>query len=472
MDPVRITELVAATRAETAGLTVDSIAVTRVCVDSRLVEPGDLFWALRGKQQDGHNFVAEAMKRGAVAAVVERGSKVSLTGPRVIVADTTRALAHLARWYRSRLETLIVGVTGSVGKTTAREMLHAVLSAQHRGTRSPRNFNNEIGLPLSLLQLGAKDEFGVLELGAARIGDIRDLCAIAAPEVGVITPIGKVHLKTFGTLENILQGKGELLEALPKHGFAVVAGDDDFMHPLARRASCPVIFVGERAGNQVRATDVEFQAGKLRFSVDHQRYELPAPARHYLTNALCALAVAREIGMSPAAIAEGFSRFVGQPGRCMIERSADYTIIDDTYNASPLSMRAACLCLRDYPGAGHKLLVVGDMLELGDEAAHCHREIGAFAATSNVDLLLAFGENARFVSQGARAAGMRSHAVAECSELDVLLAVLDCWFEPGDVVLVKGSRGMRMERVVQWLNKRGADFRRGHNIPTTARAVA
>jgi UDP-N-acetylmuramoyl-tripeptide--D-alanyl-D-alanine ligase len=476
MDPVRLTDLVAATRAETAGLTDDSIAVSRVCIDSRQVEPGDAFWALRGKQQDGHNFTGEALRRGAVVSIVERNSKASTTGPRILVDDTGRALADFAHWYRNRLETLVIGVTGSVGKTTTREMLHAVLSAQHRGTRSPQNFNNEIGLPLSLLQLGAKDEFGVLELGAARIGDIRRLCGIASPEVGVITQIGKVHVQTFGSLADILKGKGELLESLPRHGFAVVAGDDDFMHPLAQRAVCPVIFVGERAGNQVRATDVSFEPGRLRFSVDNQQYELPAPARHYLTAALCALAVAREIGMTHEAIAAGFARFVGEPGRCTIERSADCTIIDDTYNASPLSMRAACLCLRDYsgdyPGQGHKLLVVGDMLELGNESSNCHQDLGAFAASVNIDRLLSFGDFAQYVSRGALAAGMRPQAVAECRELDVLLTVLDCWIEPGDVILVKGSRGMRMERVVQWLNKRGTDKRREQNIPTTARAVA
>src|SRR5436190_8017044 len=450
MEPVQLNQLLVATRAESAGLTDESIVVTRVSIDSRTLQPGDLFWALRGAKHDGHNFVNEALRRGARACVVERNSKLELSGPRIIVDDTRRALADFARWYRHRWETLIIGVTGSVGKTTTREMIHAVLSAEHVGTQSLKNYNNEIGLPLSLLELAGGDEFAVHEMGAARIGDIRELCEIACPEVGVLTRIGKAHLETFGTIDNVYQAKGELLDALPKHGFAVVCGDDPAMRSIAARAACPVIFVGEQSENQVRATNVEFHPGRLQFSVDRHKYELNVPARHYLTAALCALAVAREIGMQPAAIAQGFSRFVGQPGRCSIEQAETCTIIDDTYNANPLSMQAACLTLSAWPGAGHKVFVAGDMLELGSETTQSHQDLGARVASVSVDRLLAFGQSAGHVSQAALQAGMRPHVVAECHELDTLLTVLDCWLEPGDVVLVKGSRGMRMERVVHW----------------------
>jgi UDP-N-acetylmuramoyl-tripeptide--D-alanyl-D-alanine ligase len=472
MDPVSLTDLAAATRAETAGLAVDAITVRQVCIDSRKVQPGDLFWALCGKKHDGHHFVAEALRRGAVASVVERASAVNFTSPLVVVGDTLAALGEFARWYRHQREAMVIGVTGSVGKTTTREMLHAVLSVRHTGRRSQRNFNNEIGLPLSLLDLAATDEFGVFEMGAARVGEIRQLCEIACPEVGVITRIGKAHLETFGSLEAIYEAKGELLDALPAHGFAVVAGDDEAMRIRAARALCPVIFVGEKPGNHVRAVDVTFETGRLKFSIDRRKYELAVPARHYLTAALCAFGVAREIGMEPGAIAEGFNRFVGEPGRCMVEQTGSCTVIDDTYNANPLSMQAACLCLGDWPGAGHKLLVVGDMLELGAETRSSHRDLGVTVASARVDRLLAFGEYAGHVTEGALHAGMRPHLVAECHELDALLTVLDCWLEPGDVVLVKGSRGMRMERVVQWLKQRGGQSRSENRLPTTARAVA
>jgi UDP-N-acetylmuramoyl-tripeptide--D-alanyl-D-alanine ligase len=472
MEPVPLTHLAVATRAETAGLTGDDLVVTRISIDSRTLQRGDVFWALRGTKHDGHDFVNEAIRRGAVACVVERNCGQQLTGPRVIVDDTRRALGDFARWYRHGRGALIIGVTGSVGKTTTREMIHAVLSAEHKGRQSLKNYNNEVGLPLSLLALAERDEFAVYEMGAARIGDIRELCEIAGPEVGVITRIGKAHLETFGSVENVYQAKGELLEALPKHGFAVVCGDDPVMQSLAARAACPVIFVGEQEGNDVQATNVAFQAGRLQFTVERTTYELSVPARHYLTAALCALAVAREVGMQPAAIAEGFSRFVGQPGRCTVEQTETCTIIDDTYNANPLSMQAACLTLSTWPSAGQKLLVVGDMLELGDETKSSHQELGASVASGAVDRLLAFGENAGHVSWGALHAGMRPHVVAECRELDALLAVLDCWLEPGDVVLVKGSRGMRMERVVHWLKQRRFERFHGTKTPSTARCVA
>lgn len=472
MEPVQLIDLLAATRAESAGIQDERLVLSRVSIDSRTLEPGDLFWALRGAKHDGHGFVDEAWRRGAAACVVDRHHGVPANGPRIFVEDTARALQDFAAWYRHRSEALIIGVTGSVGKTTTREMLHAVLSARHTGRRSRKNFNNEVGLPLSLLELEAGDEFGVFEMGAARTGDIRALCEIAGPEVGVLTRIGPAHLETFGSLENIYAGKGELLELLPATGFAVVFGDDDRMRSLAARAACPVIFAGERLGNQVRATEIAFQPGRLQFKVDGFSYEVAAPARHYLTAALCALAVAREIGMDAVAIAEGYGRFTGQPGRCTVERTNAITIIDDTYNANPLSMQAACVTLRDWPGKHHKLLVVGDMLELGGDSQKCHEELGACVAAASFDRLLAFGDNAQHVSSGALGAGMHPHTVAECRELDSLLAVLDCWLEPGDVVLVKGSRGMRMERVVNWLKQQGHETRSEHSISAAARAVA
>ncbi len=472
MEPVPLTDLATAIRAKSAGIARSPSAVCRVSVDSRSLERGDVFWALRGTQHDGHDFVADAVARGAAACVVERRNAPRLAGPLMIVDDTLRALGDFARWYRHERDSLIIGVTGSVGKTTTREMIHAVLSVRHAGLRSRHNFNNEIGLPLSLLELGAADEFGVFEMGAARVGDIRELCEIACPEIGVITRIGKSHLKSFGSLEAIYRGKGELLDALPARGFAVIGGDDEQLCARAAGAACQVICVGENPGNQVRADNIEFQPGRLRFTVDRRNYELPVPARHYLNAALCALAVAREIGMDPQAIAEGFNRFVGPPGRCTVEYADLCTIIDDTYNANPLSMQAACLCLRDWPGQGHKLLIVGDMLELGTETRKSHRELGACIAAARVDRLLAFGDNAGEVSQGAIGAGMRPHRVANCRELESLLTVLDCWLEPGDVVLVKGSRGMRMERVVEWLKQCGRERRYGRKAPAAIRAVA
>ncbi|MFN0053132.1 MAG: UDP-N-acetylmuramoyl-tripeptide--D-alanyl-D-alanine ligase [Planctomycetales bacterium] len=471
MEPVLLNDVLAATRGTATGLGANPPPITRVSTDSRQVRAGDLFWALPGARFDGHDFVTQALNQGAAACVVERSRAAQLTGPILQVDDSLRALGDLARWYRHQREAMVIGVTGSVGKTTTREMVHAVLSSSHSGMRSQRNYNNEIGLPMSLLELAADHDFAVLEMGAGRVGDIRALCEIACPEIGIVTRIGPAHLESFGGLDQIYQGKGELLEALPTDGFAVVGGDDDRMRDMARRAACQVFLVGEAPGNQVRATQVEFKPGQLRFLVERRKYELAVPARHYLTAALCALAVAREIGMDASAIAEGFRNFSGMPQRCQVEQVGEWTLIDDTYNASPLSMEAACHCLKDWPATGKRLLVAGDMLELGTEAERCHYELGACAAETGIDRLVAFGDQADQIANGALRAGMRPYKVAGFHDLEALLTVLDCWLSPGDVLLIKGSRGMRMERIVQWLKHYP---QKPQNSPTAAaqRAVA
>lgn len=471
MESVELAQLVSSTQGTPVGVG-DALTLERVCTDSRELQPGDVFWAIRGARHDGHDFVAEAQRRGASLCVVEHRKSTGLTGPLVLVENTLKALGDFARWYRHQHESLVIGVTGSVGKTTTREMIHAVLSARHSGTRSRRNYNNEVGLPLSLLDMHSGDDFAVLEMGATRIGDVRALCEIACPEVGVITKLGIAHLSTFGGIEGIAQAKGELLESLLPHGFAVTSGDDERTRALASRAACPTLFVGEKAGNHVRATDVEIKNQRLRFTVDRKRYEVHAAARHYLTAALCAIAVAREIGMDASAIAAGLQGFRPLPGRGTIEQLRGWTVIDDTYNANPTSMEAACFCLGDWSAAGRKVLVAGDMLELGRESDRYHEELGALAAQRGIDRLLALGASSEHVIRGALRGGMDTHCVAECHDLEALVTILDCWLDPGDVVLVKGSRGMKMERVVEWMKQGHAQFVQEQNARSTIRAVA
>jgi UDP-N-acetylmuramoyl-tripeptide--D-alanyl-D-alanine ligase len=425
----------------------------RVCLDSREARPGDLFWALRGEHHDSHRFVPQALAAGAVAAVVAAEHAPHIEGPQVVVRQTLPALQRLAAWYRRRQDALVIGVTGSVGKTTTREMLYTVLSSAHAGLRSRKNFNNEIGLPLSLLDLGSEHEFAVIEMGAARRGDIRALCDIAAPEVGVLTRIGPAHLESFGSLDAIYEGKFELVDALPCTGFAVVGGDDPRMRQRARQAGCAVRLFGEHPENDIVAEEVEFRPGRLRFAVGGDRFQLAATARHQLTSALAALAVAREIGLTTSQIQEGFDQFQSPASRCRVETIGPWTIIDDSYNASPLAMQAACDLLRDWPTESQRLLICGDMLELGPESAALHQQLGRQVARSGIDRLLVCGEFAGDVARGALQAGLPLHQIACCEQLESLYPLLDCWLSPGDVVLIKGSRGMRMERAIQWLRQ-------------------
>jgi UDP-N-acetylmuramoyl-tripeptide--D-alanyl-D-alanine ligase len=454
MECVSLQDLVAATGGKAVGFTQSDVSIDGVTLDSRMVEPGDLFWAVAGKRHDGHDFAADAVTRGAIGSVVCAAHAGEFTGPRVVVDDTHAALQRFSRWYREQRDALVIGVTGSVGKTTTREMIHAVLSSRYSGTRSPHNFNNHFGLPLSLLEINQEHEFAVIEMGASAPGEIRCLAETAIPEVGVVTAIGPAHLTGFGDEAGIANAKAELVEALPTSGFAVLSGDDPLVRRLAERARCRVILVGETEGNKLRAENVEIANRSIRFRMDGMEYCVHAAGRHHLTGALAAIAIAREIGMGPDDIARGLSSFVPLAGRCRIEEIAPWTVIDDTYNANPRSMQAAAEIIRNWTGPGKRVLVTGDMLELGEQSGAYHRQWGHLAGKAGIDCLLAFGDQAGEVVQGAHSVGMESHRLALCQNFELMHALLDCWLEPGDVVLVKGSRATRMERIIDWMRTR------------------
>jgi len=456
MERVSLTELLAATGGAAVGFDRLDVGFEAVANDSRTSGAGDLFWALRGDRHDGHDFVQDALARGAAACIVQADKHRGEHRPAVLVRDTLEALWDLARWYRRRLDVLTIAVTGSVGKTTTREMIHAALGAGFAGTRSPHNYNNHIGVPLSILGIERHHDFAVLEIGASRVGEIHELAGIAVPQVGVVTAVGPAHLDGFGDEDEIVRAKGELIEALPKSGLAVLAGDDPRVRQMAVRAACRVVFVGEGANNDLRATDVEAGPNRLRYRIDGDTYELPVTGRHHLTAALCATAVAREIGMSPAAIAEGLDTFTPARGRCRPEQIGAWIVIDDTYNANPSSMQAACEVLKGWAGDGSRILVAGDMLELGCRTEELHVTLGRTVARAGIDHLLAYGGSAHHVIRGAREAGMDSRRLADCREIDDVSAALECRLEPGDVVLVKGSRGMRMERVIDRIREHAA----------------
>lgn len=454
MERLRLADLAAASGGRLEGVPAGMIDVSRIVTDSRIVQPGDVFWAFHGARHDAHEFVPAALTAGAALVVVDQ-AHADLPVPRLVVPDTLTAWGRLAAWKRQQSDALVIAVTGSVGKTTTRELVYAALSERHPGLRSPANFNNQYGLPQTLLELRAADEFAVLEMGADREGEIRELCAIARPEVGLITAIGKAHVKSFGSVEGIIRAKGELLEALPDNGFAVLPGDDPVLRQMARRAPCPVIFVGEHPQNHLWPVQVRATPAALMFRVNGQDYTVPVTGRHFLVNALLAIAVAREIGMDSASIARGLTRFRPVAGRCCHRQVGPCTVIDDSYNASPTAVSAALHVLSDieFAGGGRRIAVLGDMRELGELGPAEHRAIGRQAAGAGIDALLAYGEYADDLARGARDGGLSAGRVAVAADLDVLRLLLECWLEPGAVVLVKGSRVMQMEHVVRWIEE-------------------
>lgn len=454
MKRIKLEQLIKAINGTAVGFSNQDIEFDVIATDSRSVEPKQIFWALRGDSYDGHDFVRDANKRGAIASVVAAKSAGKAKGPRVEVENTQEALLDFAHWYRREFETLVVGITGSVGKTTTRRMIHSILSTKFDGIQSPKNFNNRFGVPFSVLQLEGHHEFAVFELGAAGEGQIRELADVVAPEVGIITAIAASHLSGFGTLAKVAATKAELIAGLPESGFAVLNGDDAAVREIGSQAKCTTFYVGEGAENDLRATDVAVGQDSLSFTADGARFTVPAVGRHHLTAALAGIVVAREVGLDIDEIHEGLSRFTPANGRCQIKNAGDVTLIDDTYNSNPRSVRAASDLLEDWPVAARKILILGDMLELGETAADLHYDTGEYIGEAGIDQLIAVGEFADDLVSGAIQSGMSSNRIATCRDHSVLTTVLDCWLQPEDVVLVKGSRSTRMESVVLWLEGR------------------
>ena len=433
-----------------------------VAVDSRRVEPGDLFWALKGPNHDGADFVEEAFNRGAVAVVVDKAAEVPDGHWAVRVEDTHRALHQWAQYQRRQFAGTLIAVTGSVGKTTTRQMTHTVLQTRLRGTASPRNFNNHVGLPLSMFAIQPHHDYAVLELGASRPGEIAALAELCAPEVGVITQVGDAHLGGFGSRRAIADAKAELLAALPPGGRAVL-GDDPWLRSVAKKCEAQITWVGTGEKCDVRAIDVQSDAGRLSFRValadaSHgaagRKFDVPVWGRHHLTSALAAVAVGRMMGFELDEMAETLKHFRPVPMRCEVLEIRGATVINDTYNSNPTAMQAALELIRDFDAPGRRVIVTGDMAELGEKSIALHWRLGKQIVTlGGGDLLIACGRFARHVVAGARAAGLPRVRTIPCDTVDNTLPYLGQAIQPGDVVLVKGSRSMAMERVIEALEK-------------------
>ncbi|HEX3727539.1 MAG TPA: UDP-N-acetylmuramoyl-tripeptide--D-alanyl-D-alanine ligase, partial [Pirellulales bacterium] len=432
----------------------EATPMQRIVTDSRQVRVGDVFWGLRGTRFDGANFAVEAYSRGAVGTVVGKYVQPWPHCFSLQVHDSQLALHSLARWNRQRMAGQVVAVTGSVGKTTTRQMIRSVLATRFCGSASPRNFNNQIGLPLSMLAIEPEHDFAVLELAASGPGEILQLASLCRPQIGVITKIGDAHLRGFGSVHGVAEAKTELLPVLPADGWAVLGGDDPRLRKLASRARTNIVWFGRSLDNDLVATNIRSRGGRLSFSVDGTSMSVGVWGRHHLSGALAAVAVGRIFGICDAEIAHGLAQFQPPPMRCQITKLDGATIIDDTYNASPVAMRAALELLRDFDAHGRRIVVCGDMGELGDEAESLHYNLGDQVVTlCGADRLVAFGSHAEEVVAGARAAGMpRDHGTA-CHERQELIEICRSLMQSGDVVLVKGSRQMAMEQLVEALRQ-------------------
>lgn len=456
MKPLTLREIAAVTGGEIIQGDPGTV-INSVSTDSRKIKKGDLFFALSGERYDAHSFLAQAAASGAGGLVVSRRVDLPSGVPVLMVGDTLAALQALAASNRERCGVPVVGITGSTGKTTTKDMVACVLSTRLRTLKTSGNYNNEIGLPLTLLAMDESFEVAVVEMAMRGPGEIDALCRIARPDGAVITNIGETHLELLGTVSNIAAAKGEILDHIPPGGFALLNAESPFIRREAGRCRGKVIFFGIEEPADIRGENIRPDGEGSRFDavVKGERYEffLPVPGRHNVMNALAAVGVGLEMGLTAEEIAKGLATVALTGMRLEISEAGGLKVINDAYNASPASTKAALQVLAGTAGGRRKVAVLGNMLELGPRAAAGHREVGETAAGLGVDYLVAVGDLAAGIAEGAAGAGLAAERIFHCANNEGAMKVLDELLQVDDVVLVKGSRGMRMEQIVQHLLK-------------------
>lgn len=425
--------------------------VLDVSTDSRTIPNGALFFALKGENFDGHKFVDSAIKSGAVAAVVSEDTEELKKLPVIVVEDTLAALRNLAEYYRMQFSISVVGVTGSVGKTSTKEMIASVLEQKYQTHKTKGNFNNEIGVPLTAYQLSQSDEMAVIEMGMSDFGEISRLTRIAKPDTAVITNIGMSHIEHLGSQEGIKKAKLEILEGLQPEGTVVLNGDDPLLWDERSNIDFETLFYG--IGNKncdVVAYDIKTYSDGSEFTCnidgEPHRFNISVAGEHHIYNALAAILIGLKYNVPVEEIKKGIKAFAPVGMRQAIIELPQYTIIRDCYNASPDSMKSGLDVLSLYETEGRRVACLGDMLELGDATESAHKMVGKMAA-EKTDVLITVGKASRFIAEGAKESGMEPAKVFEYESKEALYIDLDKILEKNDVILIKGSRGMQMEKV-------------------------
>ncbi len=455
METITLEQLIDAVGGELLGEHPLSAAVTSVDTDSRKMRPGSLFIPLKGENFDGHDYIRSALAAGAAGCLTQRTPEDLLRGKFYVkVPSTQKALRDLARWYKRRFDVTFICVTGSVGKTTTKDMLAAVLGEKFRVLKTEGNFNNHIGLPLTLLRLDSSVELCVLEMGMNHAGEIAYLSEIVEPDVALITNVGDSHMENLGSRENIFKAKCEIFSHMKPGGIAVLDGDDEWLSRLRGAIPFSTRFVGEGEGLDYRAVEIESDADsrvscRVVTPASSFRVNIPAPGQHMIYPVLMAAAVGEYFGMTGQEIAQGVARFRPTKMRMNVQRlPGDVVLLNDAYNANPQSMQAAAAVLGN-AGGRRKVAVLGDMLELGERGPDLHRQVGRCFAERGTDRLIAIGELARSIAAGADEAGLPE--TAWFSDISAALEDVRAELRPGTTILVKASRAMQFEKIVDML---------------------
>lgn len=455
---ITLREIVAATggRCDFAG----DPDFTGINTDTRTIQKGELFIALKGETFDGHAYAARAVENGAAGILASRNVKVPEGIPVVYVEDTLKGYQDIAHAYRMKFPQLkVVAITGSNGKTSTKDMIAAVLSSQYRVIKTQANFNNEIGLPRTLLSIQPDTEIAVVEMGMRGLGQIKAMCAIARPDVAVISNVGSTHVGELGSLDNIAKAKSEILEDLPANGFAVLNGDLPRVRAMEKKLHTGVSWFGFTEADDVRAENVEITADGSRFVCNTEEgktaFFIPQIGEHNVMNALSAIAVGRYFGVQLNNIKTALQGTVLTGSRQELLRFGSYTVINDAYNASPASMEAAFATLARLKLSAKQpcraLAVVADMLELGDTSAEAHRSVGRMAAAAKTDILLGYGNETKETIREAVKEGVAAYHFADRQgAADKLAEIL----QPGDIVLLKGSHSMQVAGIIDLVFKK------------------
>lgn len=457
MDKLQVSEIVSAVNGKLLCGDLSAV-VTSVSINSKEVKPGALFVPMKGARVDAHDFIPMAFEASAAATLTQNHTQApyGASGCWIAVENTAKALQGFAAWYRRRFSLPVIGITGSVGKTTTKEMVAAALSQVGEVLKTEGNFNSQIGLPLTVFRIEKHHKIAVLEMGMSEFGEMNRLAKIAAPNRAVMTNIGLSHIEQLKTQENIRSEKLHIIDCFPSDGVLYLNGDDPLLWQIKETLPCRVVTYGTHAGCTFRAEKAKSVGESTRFRLccpyGERDIVLPVLGIHNVGNALAAAAAALDIGLSLEQAAAGLESYRGVTMRQEIHHFGGITVIDDSYNASPDSMKGGLNVLCALPGKGKKIAVLGDMLELGKKSEEAHRKTGQVAAKSGVSLLLTVGERAKNIAAG---------AAEECPRLEVLSFennekaadfLISCLKED-DTLLVKGSRGMHMEEIVRILSE-------------------
>jgi UDP-N-acetylmuramoyl-tripeptide--D-alanyl-D-alanine ligase len=428
-------------------------AVTGVCTDSRLIKAGDLFFAIPGDKFDGHAFLAEVLAKGAVGVVVAKNKPLPAgvdVKKVLVVDDTIAALGKLAAAYRDMFSGTVIAVTGSNGKTTTKEMIAHILGRRYRVHRSVKSFNNHIGVPLTILSCESDIDFLIAEVGTNHPGEIDQLAGIVRPDVAVITNAGESHLEGFGSVDRVAAEKASLVKHVRAGGAAIVNGERELLLRLVKQTGVHTISFGTSAHCDMRITSQTVSENGLAFEVNGKfHFDLPVPGMHNAMNALAAIVVARRAGLEMSEIAESLKDFKLPGMRLEILKIGDYTVLNDAYNANPASMGAAMSVLSGMQTAGRKVFCCGQMLELGERSETYHRELARKIGQDGVDVLVTVGKYAKEMADEAVAAGLPEKNVHSYATSEEAGQAIGGMIHQGDLILVKGSRGIQMEKVIE-----------------------